>query len=65
MSKEITLIMLIIILSSTIFGLLWALLKSLNIIRRISARLEGIDDLLLTNYLINEREKDDGTTDSP
>lgn len=65
MSKEITLISLIVILSSIIFGLIWALLKSLTVIKRISMRLQGIDDLLLTKYLTNEREKKGGRTDEP
>lgn len=65
MSKEITLVMLIVILSSTIFGLIWALIKSLTVIRRISTRLQGIDDLLLTKFLINEREKSNAGTDEP
>lgn len=65
MSKELTLIALIVILSSIIFGLIWALLKSLTVIKRISMRLQGIDDLLLTKYLTNEREKKDGRTDEP
>lgn len=65
MSKEITLVMLIIILSITIFGLIWALIRSLAIIKRISSRLQGIDDLLLTKYLINERQKSNIRANEP
>jgi flagellar basal body-associated protein FliL len=57
-SKEITLIMIIIVLFIVVCGLTVAVVKLIAMVKRSTEQLENTNDFLLTRYLINERDQE-------
>lgn len=59
MSKELTLIMIIIVLSIVVCGLIVAVIRLVKVVERSAEQIEGTNDYLLTRFLISERDKEE------
>lgn len=53
-----TLIMLLVVLLIIVLGLTWAVVKLVRAVEKSASRIDGINDYLLTHFLLNEREKE-------
>jgi hypothetical protein len=61
-NKEANLILIIIIMFIVILVLLYVVAKLCKTNGRMAQRMEGLDDLLLNRFLINERDNEKGRT---
>ena len=59
MSNELTLILIIIVLSIVVCGLVIAVVRLVKVVQRSAEQIEGTNDYLLTRFLINERDKEE------